>query len=117
MLDPNPYESLTIENRLAPDTGGFTPVLCFFFFSSRRRHTRLQGDWSSDVCSSDLVHGPEALRLARAVVDDPEVRPAALDEGPVPELRRVRPPRHHDGVAIEAGHRVEIGRASCRERV
>src|SRR2546426_2471601 len=29
-------------------------VDCFFFFSSRRRHTRLQGDWSSDVCSSDL---------------------------------------------------------------
>src|ERR1039457_7035580 len=26
----------------------------FFFFSSRRRHTRLQDDWSSDVCSSDL---------------------------------------------------------------
>src|SRR5256885_11414323 len=35
----------------------FSDVLCvcFFFFSSRRRHTRLQGDWSSDVCSSDLV--------------------------------------------------------------
>src|SRR5256885_5263503 len=29
----------------------------FFFFSSRRRHTRLQGDWSSDVCSSDLICG------------------------------------------------------------
>src|SRR6266446_9262629 len=29
--------------------------MAFFFFSSRRRHTRLQGDWSSDVCSSDLV--------------------------------------------------------------
>src|SRR3989454_6104796 len=28
--------------------------MCYFFFSSRRRHTRLQGDWSSDVCSSDL---------------------------------------------------------------
>src|SRR3989454_4924623 len=28
-----------------------------FFFSSRRRHTRLQGDWSSDVCSSDLFTG------------------------------------------------------------
>src|SRR6266480_4364273 len=27
---------------------------CFFFFSSRRRHTRLTCDWSSDVCSSDL---------------------------------------------------------------
>src|SRR5256885_10881132 len=31
----------------------------FFFFSSRRRHTRLQGDWSSDVCSSDLQAGAE----------------------------------------------------------
>src|SRR6266566_9774431 len=29
-----------------------------FFFSSRRRHTRLQGDWSSDVCSSDLASSP-----------------------------------------------------------
>src|SRR5256885_5547701 len=29
--------------------------LRYFFFSSRRRHTRLQGDWSSDVCSSDLI--------------------------------------------------------------
>src|SRR5256885_10964763 len=30
-------------------------VHCSYFFSSRRRHTRLQGDWSSDVCSSDLT--------------------------------------------------------------
>src|SRR6266487_181384 len=29
-------------------------LLFFFFFSSRRRHTRWTGDWSSDVCSSDL---------------------------------------------------------------
>src|SRR5437764_9693638 len=29
--------------------------MLFFFFSSRRRHTRYIGDWSSDVCSSDLV--------------------------------------------------------------
>src|SRR5207248_4800453 len=29
-------------------------LLFFFFFSSRRRHTRSYGDWSSDVCSSDL---------------------------------------------------------------
>src|SRR5205814_3603586 len=27
----------------------------FFFFSSRRRHTRCLSDWSSDVCSSDLL--------------------------------------------------------------
>src|SRR5207248_6637692 len=30
-------------------------MIIFFFFSSRRRHTRSYGDWSSDVCSSDLV--------------------------------------------------------------
>src|SRR6266542_1458454 len=29
-------------------------MFCFFFFSSRRRHTRCYRDWSSDVCSSDL---------------------------------------------------------------
>src|SRR2546422_8618302 len=29
-------------------------MLTFFFFSSRRRHTRCSRDWSSDVCSSDL---------------------------------------------------------------
>src|SRR2546430_5985671 len=29
-------------------------VCSFFFFSSRRRHTRFDCDWSSDVCSSDL---------------------------------------------------------------
>src|SRR5438093_1724860 len=29
-------------------------MYCPFFFSSRRRHTRLVSDWSSDVCSSDL---------------------------------------------------------------
>src|SRR6266516_5006461 len=32
-------------------------ILVFFFFSSRRRHTRSYGDWSSDVCSSDLTRG------------------------------------------------------------
>src|SRR5438093_11674956 len=37
-----------------------TSVL-FFFFSSRRRHTRLVSDWSSDVCSSDLTAQGEAL--------------------------------------------------------
>src|SRR5437764_14741870 len=33
----------------------WSTLVCFFFFSSRRRHTRYIGDWSSDVCSSDLV--------------------------------------------------------------
>src|SRR5438093_4252478 len=35
----------------------FLFVFFFFFFSSRRRHTRLVSDWSSDVCSSDLDGG------------------------------------------------------------
>src|SRR5690348_17688045 len=36
-----------------------------FFFSSRRRHTRWTGDWSSDVCSSDLA--AEAVRPSRTI--------------------------------------------------
>src|SRR2546430_12424597 len=44
---------------------------CFFFFSSRRRHTRFDCDWSSDVCSSDLV----AMPAERAYV--PAMPPAA----------------------------------------
>src|SRR2546421_8338600 len=36
--------------------------LLFFFFSSRRRHTRSDRDWSSDVCSSDLA-APVAAQL------------------------------------------------------
>src|SRR5205807_6333366 len=40
-----------------------------FFFSSRRRHTRLQGDWSSDVCSSDLSRCP-ATRLVWPSTDE-----------------------------------------------
>src|SRR6266487_5640212 len=46
---------------------------CFFFFSSRRRHTRWTGDWSSDVCSSDL-------ELTGGIRDDGSLR-AALATG------------------------------------
>src|SRR5688572_22269753 len=50
-------------------------VLCvLFFFSSRRRHTRFDCDWSSDVCSSDLTR-VLGLRMAAKSVnqDDPTV--------------------------------------------
>src|SRR5262245_64569287 len=52
--------------------------LIFFFFSSRRRHTRCLSDWSSDVCSSDLLRIPliytvdarAKSRLTQAELDD-----------------------------------------------
>src|SRR5256885_423548 len=49
-------------------------VAVCFFFSSRRRHTRLQGDWSSDVCSSDLyrlMRLHTALHLLSCVIVAP----------------------------------------------
>src|SRR5205809_2654532 len=61
-------------------------LACVFFFSSRRRHTRCSRDWSSDVCSSDLVVGFLVERLlisflgVRRVMIDPleasELQPA-----------------------------------------
>src|SRR3989454_11275261 len=45
-----------------------------FFFSSRRRHTRLQGDWSSDVCSSDLP----AKLIETSVILSPRAESAGL---------------------------------------
>src|SRR3712207_5073506 len=39
---------------------------CFFFFSSRRRHTRYWRDWSSDVCSSDLVAAVQSILHLRS---------------------------------------------------
>src|SRR5688500_20242068 len=43
----------------------------FFFFSSRRRHTSLQGDWSSDVCSSDLAMKIAIDHTTRYVYEHP----------------------------------------------
>src|SRR5256885_10595916 len=49
-------------------------VRCIFFFSSRRRHTRLQGDWSSDVCSSDLSANTEKEFPNKAVAKLPPIK-------------------------------------------
>src|SRR2546430_2055545 len=98
----------------------------FFFFSSRRRHTRFDCDWSSDVCSSDLYyHNRESTddaqvdghitpmaskvygRVAEVLVDDNQ----HVKAGQV--LVKIDP-RDYQTAADEAK---EIGRASCRERV
>src|SRR5207248_3361406 len=88
-------------------------VLFFFFFSSRRRHTRSYGDWSSDVCSSDLgslspapvstttlatAPRKSVLRFAKKKKPSPPPNSASRDSAPREGVRR------------------EIGRASCRER-
>src|SRR5690606_40277527 len=59
----------------------------YFFFSSRRRHTRFSRDWSSDVCSSDLVaygasvHGAKHLgALNRDIALNFPVRDAMRNE-------------------------------------
>src|SRR6266496_1802980 len=55
----------------------------FFFFSSRRRHTRSLRDWSSDVCSSDLLAQPDQhqhLVLAVRVDVDHALAPQGLVE-------------------------------------
>src|SRR2546430_15438852 len=49
-----------------------------FFFSSRRRHTRFDCDWSSDVCSSDLQRAPRVLTLRVAFAGTPEFALPAL---------------------------------------
>src|SRR5256885_10138317 len=85
-----------------------------FFFSSRRRHTRLQGDWSSDVCSSDLVAGflerhPEQLsRLAWNV--------AAPERCPKPVVARLRGYTFGVGLelALACDFRIAADRKSTR---
>src|SRR2546430_4847007 len=61
-------------------------VYCYFFFSSRRRHTRFDCDWSSDVCSSDL-HPAQRDRFSAEVEprvqtrDSGETMSAVIDSG------------------------------------
>src|SRR5438876_6166250 len=64
-----------------------------FFFSSRRRHTRWTGDWSSDVCSSDLTAAPvtRAYTGSRQVYDlvpHHHLEPGDLGVRPCPLCRR-----------------------------
>src|SRR5207248_8714918 len=89
----------------------------FFFFSSRRRHTRSYGDWSSDVCSSDLEMGelPGTRPLPHRWVA------SRLDEQRwcIAPVRRELPQPPPPGAERRGRERMalEIGRASCRERV
>src|SRR5437879_11538073 len=83
-------------------------LCCFFFFSSRRRHTRYIGDWSSDVCSSDLANAHRRGGDARSRALD-SVRVVHQPEEELRLATRFQPEKR--------GEIGQIGRASCRERV
>src|SRR2546430_11886580 len=88
--------------------------VCVFFFSSRRRHTRFDCDWSSDVCSSDLQR--EGLRIRSDIEGEYVVRPAAVEDVrdlPVADVVLFCVKSFDTETAAE---RIQIGRASCRER-
>src|SRR5690625_7671730 len=83
-------------------------MLSFFFFASRRRHTRWPRDWSSDVCSSDLVQHrtPDLYRsvVAHVGVETSLTRGCAGRPGSV---RGARTPLVHKS-------RVSLGRSEER---
>src|SRR5690606_40149585 len=87
------------------------PLLAHFVSSSRRRHTRFSRDWSSDVCSSDLlstgaVQGVPMLAKAREKLN--LIRPSAWSSiGSFPFPPKSRP--------MSSPWTPEIGRAPCRE--
>src|SRR2546430_4943742 len=100
-----------------------SPLYCTlfsFFFSSRRRHTRFDCDWSSDVCSSDLgdvaFRVPLFVTLATAAEKVPHIAvPIAATVAPT-LVRNV--PVFADSVIVALFHRSEERRVGkeCRSR-
>src|SRR5437868_13420501 len=101
--------------------------MCFFFFSSRRRHTRSKRDWSSDVCSYDLGGEAAGLRIKR----DDLAFPLGAQKIPggfklarvhkvcvVPhEVKRSADIHRSEERRVAKHRQTQIRRASVRERV
>src|SRR2546422_8596017 len=94
------------------DLYGYCWFYCFFFFfffSSRRRHTRCSRDWSSDVCSSDLVQNTVAVLVRGAtlcVYARPDGRAGALVE---PVVHAVAVGVHRAATHIHGGGHWRVG--------
>src|SRR5438046_3131352 len=82
-----------------------------FFFASRRRHTGLVSDWSSDVCSSDLCS--KSSHQSHAECASPHPAWLWCDDFEQDRLSRYF---EYDNAGGKFARVAEIGRASCRER-
>src|SRR2546427_3116415 len=70
-------------------------MMVLFFFSSRRRHTRFDCDWSSDVCSSDLkgrAHGMAVLARVD-VIDTHDLGSRRVGDGKAVQMNAIPPIR------------------------
>src|SRR5690242_21066868 len=84
----------------------FFDSLLFFFFSSRRRHTRLPCDWSSDVCSSDLLVIGQVAR--RQIITGAQVREADFDINQTSAVIAV--PAGKRAMAVSIGELTGVGK-------
>src|SRR5206468_4938955 len=95
--------------------------VCFFFFSSRRRHTRSDREWSSDVCSSDLPRALGAFLVlgVAGIWGSTQVSYVAYyytTAGSAVIIQAAAPVMVALTARFYLGERLQIGRASCRER-
>src|SRR5699024_11431542 len=94
-------------------------LIWLFFFSCRRRHTRSKRDWSSDVCSSDLIESRNEMTLSP--VDDGTLLTLVITYPSAQVRDSVLATGMTDGMETSylrlESSMLKIGRASCRERV
>src|SRR5437762_8620581 len=88
-----------------------------FCFSGRRRHTSYIGDWSSDVCSSDLQLLDRARRAPpEGGAAEEQVHPVLLRRLEHRVAARAGLLEEEGGGGLGPHDQVQIGRASCREK-
>src|SRR3546814_4541167 len=87
----------------------------FFFFKQKTAYEMRISDWSSDVCSSDLEGSRSGAYLALLATDVLRDRAAGAVAPAAPRFENLK--KGGTSIAAQQGLGLEIGRASCRERV